>query len=46
MTKVYQKYGIERKAKAVDLIEFGYQIRIKKLDGYDFVVILETPKIE
>lgn len=46
MTEVYREYGIERKAKAVDLIEFGYEIRIKKLDGYDFVVILETPKVE
>ena len=46
MTKVYERYHIERRAKATDLIEFGYQIRTKKIDGYPYIVIEETPKIE
>ena len=46
LNEIYRKYKITRRAKDSDLSEYGYVIKRVRPQGYIYVDILETPKID
>jgi hypothetical protein len=46
LNEIYRKYKITRRAKDSDLSEYGYVIKRVRPQGYIYVDILETPKVD
>lgn len=46
LNEIYEKYNVKKRAKDSDLSEYGYVIKRVRPQGYIYVDILETPKID